>query len=163
MYFMFSCPLAASCQTVDFAVMKFGAKTEFRYLCVCFQDLCVTHTQIVGQDHGYFKYSATQTSHPMPPRHLREQEHQHFLSSRVVRIFFFSRTQWGMTFTSLTPSIKKNHCIGIRLTNVSLCHCPPQQTVLSDEALCISNSYTKHLMYIGLFQAFDISVFAIIK
>lgn len=47
---------------------------------------------------------------------------------------------------------------------LSLCQCPPQQTVLSTETLWISkNSCMKHLMYIGLFQFFGPSTLADIK
>jgi len=90
-------------------------------MCVCFQYLHASHTQAAGQSDRYSEWVSPRHPDPsclMPPRRLREQEHQRFLSSQVIQIFFFSGTRWSMTFTSLV------------LTNISLCH--PQQTVLKD-------------------------------
>lgn len=103
-----SSPVPSLCQTVDFALLKFVAKAKFRYLCVCFQYLHVTQIQVVGQADGCSKYSGTSTRHPVPPRHLREQQHLHFLSSQVIQIFFFSGTWCAMAFTSLLLRTKGN-------------------------------------------------------
>lgn len=105
---MLSFPVPPLCQTVDFALLKFGAKAKLRYLCVCFQYLLVTQVQVVGQADGYSKYPGTATRHPVPPRRLREQQHLPFLSSQVIQIFFFSGTRCAMTFTSLLLRTKGN-------------------------------------------------------
>ena len=88
----------------DFALFKLGAKTKLRYLCVCFQYLHAAHIQADGYSVGV-SHAPTQTlSCPVPPRHLREQKHEHFHSFQVIWIFFFCGTQWAITFTSFMLS-----------------------------------------------------------
>lgn len=71
----------------------------------------------------------------------------------------------GQQHTPLLCSVpREKHCFGTGQTNFSLCQCPPQQTGLSTETLCISNnSCVKHLIFIGLFQFFGTFAFPLKK